>query len=422
VSLHIWYIHSSAGGPGLGIYHRPYHLARAWEQQGHTSTIYTASFHHLLEAQVVPAPELQIEGVRYVTIPSRNYTGNGLGRILNMWDFSSRLYGAGQKYGKNEIKPDALIVSSPHPFSIFAGRALSRRYSAKLIFEFRDIWPLSLTEILGISSFHPFVQMCAYTERFALAEADLIASALPRADHYLSERGFGHKPFVWVPNGLEIASTHSSSIESDAGRAAAAKVAQWKAQGKVIIIYTGSIGTPNGIDLLLEALRYGKTIGESDRCATLIVGKGEKLEELHQFSAREQLPNVHFSGRIPKSDAIALLKGADIGYAGLKNIEALFGYGISPNKIADYFSASLPVLLPIAPCGDPVSESGGGIARGAGTPDVVWGALQELVRLSPQERRALGARGKAYMIQEYDYNNIAGRYIDAINQLPSVID
>src|SRR5690606_13536494 len=155
------------------------------------------------EAQGVPLSDFALDGARYVAIPARRYLGNGLGRILNMWDFSTGLRAAGLKLGQSEARPDAIVVSSPHPFSIFAAHALARKYRARLVFEIRDIWPLSLTEILGVSRWHPFVQLCAFAERFALQKAQLIASVLPRADRYLADRGYGDKPFLWVPNGME---------------------------------------------------------------------------------------------------------------------------------------------------------------------------------------------------------------------------
>jgi len=336
-----------------------------------------------------------------------------------MWDFTSGLHRVGKTYGDSGARPDAIVISSPHPFPIFAGHALARRFNAKLIFEIRDIWPLSLTKILGVPAWHPFVQMCAYAEHFGLQHADLVTSVLPRAAHYLADRGYRKKAFAWVPNGIDLKAARPANVSSEAGQIASAKLVEWREQGKVTIIYTGSIGTPNGIDLLLKALEHGSKIGQAGRCATLVVGRGEQLDALRAFATEKQLTDIYFSGWVPRDDANALLAQADIGYAGLRNIEALFGYGISPNKIADYFAAALPVLLPIAPCGDPVSESGGGIVRRAETPEAVWAALYELIRLSEKERQKLGALGRAYMEQKYDYDVIAGHYATAINQLPS---
>jgi len=413
--LHIWYVHHYGGGPGIGLYDRPYQLARAWQRQGHTATIFIARFHHLMEQGYSPEPEFEVDGVRYVALPARPYAQNGAARMLNIWDFSRNLYAAGRRHGQGAARPDAVIASSPHPFTIFPAHNLARRYGAKLVFEIRDIWPLSITEILRTSRLHPFVQMCAAAERFALNRSDLVASVLPRADRYLADRGYGNRPFVWVPNGVgQESGNDGDTFASQEAALAADKASKWRSEGLPVVIYTGSIGRPNAIDLLVRALAYGESADKKNRCAVLVVGKGDQLEELRGFARERELQNIHFSGPVPKSDALKLLHLADIGYAGLRNIETLFGYGISPNKIADYLGASLPVLLPLAPCGDPVSESGGGIARKAETPEAVWQALRELVGLNPEQRRCMGAKGRRYIAREYDYGRIANRYAEAI--------
>lgn len=417
--MHIWYIHHYAGGPGLGTHYRPYHLARAWQAQGHTATIFFASFHHLLEAQGIPAPDFELNGARYVAIQARRYLGNGLGRILNMWDFSTGLRAAGVKSGESEARPDAIVVSSPHPFSIFAAYKLARKYRAKLVFEIRDIWPLSLTEILGVSRWHPFVQMCAFAERFALRRAQLITSVLPRADRYLADRGYGDKPFLWVPNGMESQKAGDPVSLGEASRSALEALCQWRAEGCVTIVHAGSLGKPNAVDLLLEALLVGQSRGEAGKCRVLLIGKGEQMPILQQFARDRKLDGAHFVGHVPKEDVPQLLAACDVAYAGVRSFDRLYRYGVSLNKFADYFGAALPTILPIAPCGDPVSESGGGIARRMETPEAVWDGLHELIRLSPDERQARGELGRAYMKREYDYDGIGRNYIDAIARLPA---
>lgn len=418
--MHIWYIHHYAGGPGHGTHYRPYHLARAWQAQGHTAKIFMAGFHHLLETKQDLAPSFEIDGAKYVTIPARRYVGNGVSRILNMWDFSSGLRAAGLRLGESEARPDAVVVSSPHPFSIFVAHSLARKYRAKLVFEIRDIWPLSLTEILGVSPSHPFVRLCGYAERFALNNADMIASVLPRADRYLADRGYGDKPFVWVPNGVDRRAITASEPLGEASRIALEQLGQWRREGRVTIVHAGSLGKPNAVDLLLEALLVGQARGEADRCGVLLVGKGDQMSALQQFVHEKGLKSVHFSGQVAKGDVARLLEACDVAYAGVRPFDRLYQYGVSLNKFADYFSASLPTILPIAPCGDPVSESGGGVARRMETPEEVWGGLYELIQLPAEERRMRGGLGRAYMAREYDYEAIGRRYVDAIARLPSV--
>lgn len=416
--MHIWYIHHYGGGPGIGLYDRPYQLAKAWQHLGHSATIFIAEHHHLLEASWTPQPDWYVDGVRYISVPARPYSGNGMLRLLNIWDFSKNLYRAGQDVQPAVPPPDAIIVSSPHPFSIFSAHALARRYGAKLVFEIRDIWPLSITEIMGTSRLHPFVQMCAAAERFALKHSDLVASVLPRADRYLADRGYGDKPFVWVPNGVGITDKAKPLIKQEKEHLASIIDERPSIDG-VTIVHAGSLGKHNAIDLLLEALVYGRSRGEASKCRVLLVGDGQQYQELRYFVEREHLDCVRFVGRVPKTIVPLILAHADIGYGGVRPHDRLYKYGISLNKFADYFEAALPVFVPVAPCGDPVSESGGGIARRAETPEEVWKALQELILMPPSARRSLGEKGKEYMRREYDYDRIARRYVEAIQDCVS---
>jgi glycosyltransferase involved in cell wall biosynthesis len=262
--------------------------------------------------------------------------------------------------------------------------------------------------------------MCAYAEKFALRHAHLIASVLPRADRYLADRGYGDKPFLWVPNGVDAGEAGDPVPLGGAGRVAMEKLVQWRAEGCVTIVHAGSLGRPNAVDLLLEALLAGQSRGEAGRCRVLLIGKGEQMPILQQLVQDRKLDGVHFVGHVAKEEVSQLLGACDVAYAGVRSFDRLYRYGVSLNKFADYFGAALPTILPIAPCGDPVSESGGGIARRMETPEAVWGALYELIQLSPEKRRARGELGRAYMAREYDYDGIARRYIAAIERLPDM--
>src|SRR5690242_3136222 len=86
----IWFIHPYAGGPGVGRYDRPFHLARHWQALGRRAVILTPSEHHLLDTPRQPGVE-QIDGATYEFIRSPAYRGNGVGRIVNMAAFTAQL-------------------------------------------------------------------------------------------------------------------------------------------------------------------------------------------------------------------------------------------------------------------------------------------------------------------------------------------
>ena len=373
-----------------------------------------AQYHHLLYDDMSLPEQLTVEGIRYHCLPARRYTGNGPARVFNMWDFCQGVSKLAAWVPGDIARPDAIIASSPHPFTVIPAARLARKFGAKLVFEIRDLWPLSITEITGASRFHPFVAMCTFAERYAYRHANLVSSVLPRADRYLRDIGVEDKPFVWVPNGVNQPLGARPTVASETAKKVSEAISAWKRDGRVIAIHAGSMGPPNGLLELIDAVTTPGGREMADRFGIILVGSGV-LEDEIQRRAQLAPGNVKVFGRVDKAELPAILAEVDIGYCGLTDKPQLYKYGVSLNKFGDYLMAGLASLLPIAACGDPVSESGGGIATGIRTPEELWTVLRHLITMSDDERAAMGRKGCAYMQQEYDMARIASRYITAIN-------
>ena len=65
-------------------------------------------------------------------------------------------------------KPDVIIVSPMAVFCIFPAWVLAKIYKAKLVFEVKDIWPLSLISLGGFKESHPFIKLMAYLRSLLL--------------------------------------------------------------------------------------------------------------------------------------------------------------------------------------------------------------------------------------------------------------
>ena len=409
--MHIWYIHPYGGGPGVGRLFRPWHLATEWAKQGVSSQVFVARYHHLLDKNE-PLPEtLDVDGVRYETLKARQYKGNGVGRVLQMFDFCRAMWGLRKRVGKDLQKPDVIIASSPHPFIIYPALMLARRFNAKLVFEVRDLWPLSITEMNGTSKLHPFVWMSSHAERLAYRKADISASLLAGVDRYIAKIGITPKRFLWVPNGIEAERTETERPSEGAGAQAADLLERWRAEGRFVLVYAGALGHPNAIDILIEAMQ--RLSGEKIAC--LIVGDGGLATEYR--TQAEGMESVHFAGRVPKKQALWFVRHADAAYGGLRAFDAVFQYGISPNKLLDYLIEGVPVVLPTKAYKDPVTESGGGICVPDSDPAKVAEAILSLSHLSAEDRAAMMAKAQAYVAREFDYGAIAGNYLAALRRL-----
>jgi len=387
--VNIWYFSPYAGGPGVGNALRAFHLSKLWKEMGHTCTVFPSRYHHLL-SEPGPLPQtVVVEGVKYQSLRAREYNGNGKDRLLNMLDYCrSMLSVEGER-------PDVIIVSSPHPFSIFPGRRLAKKHGAKLVFEVRDLWPMSLTEIAKVPDWHPFVKVSAFTEKYAYMHADLVASLLGNAEPYMRTRGLAEGKFVHVPNGINLDVSLPTQPRTQIGVEAAQKLRQWQDEGRKVIIHPGSQGVPNAVDILINAVHLLKN---DKRFGILLVGTGTENQDLR--GSAEGLEQVAFFPPVPKSEALWLTAHSDIGYAGGKKLP-IYQYGTSFNKVTDFVRFGLPVLE--------IIDTGAGLAASGDSPSEIAAAITQII----DKPVASLTKNHAAILKSLDYKEIARRYADA---------
>ena len=116
---------------------------------------------------------------------------------------------------------------------------------------------------------------------------------------------------------------------------------------------------------------------------------------------------------IPKAQVPALLAQTDIAYIGWKR-QPLYRFGIAPNKLMDYMMAGVPVLHSVEAGNDPVAEAGCGLTVVPESAQAVVQGLRQLAALPVQERRAMGARGRAFVLAHHTYPVLARRFLEAL--------
>jgi glycosyltransferase involved in cell wall biosynthesis len=411
--VNIWYVHPYAGGPGIGRFYRPWHLAREWAKLGHTTTVLVADYHHLLDKDEPLAPRKIVDGIPYVALNAGRYKGNGFDRILNMARYCRSLWTMRNRVGHDLPKPDVIIASSPHPFTIYPARALAKRFNAKLAFEVRDLWPLSMTEINGTPIWHPLVWLTAFTERYAYRNADLVASLLPGVENYIKERGMVYRAFVWVPNGVDTARDAAPAVppKSDEGQRVADLIADWKREGRAVIIHPGSMGPPNGLDNLIEAVALLNGKGMEKKFGVLLLGTGVSRARLEALAAAKTRSNIAFGGPVPKSETQYLIALCDLGYSGGVNNERVYRYGMSFNKTMDFANAGLRIVMPFSSFNNPVEIFKLGVCAADSTPAGIAEALAEALA---SDLRGIDKDDFAAFERDYAYSKVAANYIRAL--------
>jgi glycosyltransferase involved in cell wall biosynthesis len=395
----VWFVNQYAGSPHHGMEFRHYELGRQLVELGARVVVISGSYSHLFAHQPSVRATYQLEdidGLTYCWVRVPPYgRAISVGRVRNMVVFMLRLF---RLPTRRLPSPDAIVVSSPSLFPILPASLWSRKAGRRLVFEVRDVWPLTLQELGGLSRLHPLVVVMRWFERFAYRVADVVVSVFPgAAPHYLAN-GMAPDKLRVVPNGA------SPDAFLEPFRPAPEQVRVVAESGAFTVGFVGTLAVANAIETLVEAAR----ILADDDVRFVIVGHGSEDRRLRTLAAG--LPNVTFLGAVGKPDVPATLRAFDLCYIGYHR-SPLYRFGISSNKVFDYMAASRPIVLAADAANDWVQAADCGITVPPDDPAALAAAIRAIRDLPAAERRRLGANGRAFVEREHAYPVLAQRYV-----------
>ncbi|WP_136634292.1 glycosyltransferase family 4 protein [Pseudooceanicola onchidii] len=400
----IWLVCQYASTPAVGGHLRQHYLARELAKQGHDVYVISVRKHHLMVkpeiAKAAPFKE-SVDGYTMVRVTTLDYPhAHHKKRILGWIQFGLKLPGL-LRHGVP--KPDVVLYSSPGLLGFLGAERVARRVKAKLVFEVRDIWPLSLVIIGNYEPSHPFIRLLQWVEDRAYRVSDQVISNLQNAVDHMASRGMDRGKFHWLPNGVLLGDRSMADP-------LAPSVNDQLPTGKFIVGYAGTLGEANNLDVFLAAAAQLRTRTDIE---FVLVGDGRNKDELKAYAQREQLDNVTFIDAIPKTQVQSLLSHFDACYIGLP-AEPLFKFGVSPNKLFDYLAAAKPIIYAVdsGPY-NPVSAHHAGVAIAPGDPEAIVAAVNKLAALSDEDRCRMGQNGRNAVETEYNYAEL-GKQLDVI--------
>ncbi len=92
----------------------------------------------------------------------------------------------------------------------------------------------------------------------------------------------------------------------------------------------------------------------------------------------------------------------------------IFRFGISANKAVGLHYGGQAVIHAIEAGNDMVADSGCGISIPAEDAAAIAGAAQRLAVMHPDERAAMGERGRRFVLENHDYRVLAKNFLEAI--------
>lgn len=387
---------------------RLYELAVRLVRRGHQVTVLTGFPNY--PTGVIPPQyrgkrrmDEDMDGIRVVrtwiyATPNRGF----LKRILNHLSFMLSATWTGLGLGK----ADALFVESPPLFDGLAGWVLSVAKGAPMVFNVADLWPQSAVE-LGMVKNPLLIKVAEGIEEFIYARSARIAAVTRGIERILGDRGF--QKTVFLPNGVDL-DLFKPGTSGEAFRA------RHDLMGRFLVVYAGTHGLSQGLEVLVEAGRLLEARGLP--VTFLLVGDGSEKPRLMELA--RGVSTVRFLDSLPKREIPEVVAAADVYAVTLRDLP-LFR-GAVPSKLYEAMSAAKPVVLAAygeAP--DLLAEADAGLSVPPEDAPAFAEAVERLME-DPELCRRLGANGRRLVEDRYDREKLVDRFEAMLKEItPHVV-
>lgn len=404
--MKIWLINHYAVPPRFYPLIRQTNFAKYLQKIGHEVLIFAASTVHNSDINLIDDEdkykEVEEEGVHYVLVKCRNYHGNGISRIWNMCEFALKL----RSVCKHYARPDAIVATSMPPMSCATGIALAKKYRCLGVAEIADLWPESLI-VYGIAKEKSIpVMLLRRLEKWIYTHADKVIFTMDGAYDYIKEQHWENKvpkeKVFFINNGVDLSAfdenrekytIQDDDLEND-------KIYK--------IVYTGSVRKVNNLGILLDV---AKRI-QDETIKFLIWGDGNEKSYLEQRLIEENIHNVIFKGRVDKKYIPYITSRADLNYMHGES-SPLFRFGLSANKLFDYFAAGKPIFSDLNVKYNPITIWKAGIdIEDSSIENIADKILQ--MRKMPQEEYLSYCRNARIAAENYDFKKLTTDLADIL--------
>ncbi len=404
--MKIWLINHYAVPPQYYPLARQNYFAKNLMALGHEVTIFAASTVHNSNLNLIvdntPYREDVVDGVHYVLIRCKGYQGNGVSRILNMFEFARKLPGVCNQFPR----PDAIVATSVPPMCCAVGIKLARKYGCRGVAEIADLWPESIVAYGIAGPRNPAVLWLRRLEKKIYTKADAIVFTAEGAYDYIKgqhwENEVPRSKVYYINNGVDLElfdyNKENFRVEDT----------DLDDPGIFKVVYTGSIRQVNNLGLLLDAAKEVK----DERVRFLIWGDGDEKAALEQRLQEENIGNVTFKGRVEKRFVPSIVSRSDLNYID-PFLDHVAKYGISSNKLFEYFAAEKPILVQAKEQYNPVQTYHAGVClRSLAAADLA-AQIDAFAQMDEAEYRSYCA-GASAAAKEFDFKKLTAMLLDAI--------
>ncbi len=409
----LWYVSKYAVVPDFGNPTRQYFLSKYFSQKGKKVTLVSSRSSALSNFPCMGFKnkiEIFDENLKCVIIngPKINL-GFNYNRIISWIIFELRFL-SWVIFSKKE-RPNVIIVSSLSLLTFLSGVILKKYYGCKLVCEVRDIWPLTISQLIKWKKFNPFLLALQRIESYAYKNANIIVGTMPNLREHVSsiDVSLGSKVF-YIPMGF---SQEFYSKESKHRIDPFLNIFHTKIPSDSFKVgYAGTIGLINCIDQLIDAA----TLLRNESIVFLILGSGSQKSSLLKKVELLNLKNVYFFDSVDKDYVHYFLQKCDLLVHPIGESE-IYKFGVSPNKWIDYMYSSKPILVTYSGYKSIINEADCGKFIAANDTKLLADEIIQFSNMPKNDLIEIGKRGKEFLETRLSYDYLSTNYLNLIEDL-----
>jgi glycosyltransferase involved in cell wall biosynthesis len=312
-------------------------------------------------------------------------------------------YKAIKKYIKYKDIDLILYSTPPITFTYLINR-LKNISNAKTYLLLKDIFPQNAVDLNLLKYGGILYNYFRKQEKILYKISDFIGCMSPANLNYVLENNpeIEYNKLEVNPNSIEV-KRNSFELETDL-------YTKYNIpRNKVIFIFGGNLGIPQGIDFLKANIAYCKSIKEA---FFLIVGDGTEYNDFKNWILTENINNALLIKELPKSEYDEIIK---LSHVGLIFLNPKFTIPNFPSRILSYMQNCLPVICAtdlVTDIGEIAVNNNFGYKCFTSDTEAFFDCIIKL--LDKNLRITMGKNGFNFLKNEYSVKNSYNKIIEKI--------
>lgn len=354
---------------------------------------------------IIESERCKILRVRTLNIQKTNVLEKGVGMLLLEKQFNDAI-----RHYWEDVHFDLVLYSTPPITLNKVIKGIKKKYKAPSYLMLKDIFPQNAVDLGMFSKGSILYKMFRKKEKGLYRISDRIGCMSPANVRYV----ISHNPEV-DPGKVEVCPNSIMPYPflepTDDERKTFLEKLNIPS-GKVLSVYGGNLGKPQGVDFLIDVITSNERRQDS---FMLIVGSGTEYGRIRSWFDENSPKNAILLSSLPRDEYAALIRYADIGMIFLDHRFTIPNY---PSRLLSYLEAGLPVIAATdANCdtGAIAEENGYGFGTAAGDIVKFDKKLDTLIE-NPTLRKDMGKRGRRYLEENYTATHTAQIILKSIKK------